>query len=58
MDKFTTTQFAEDTTAADTYEMREQFRKEEEAQRIAEWNAGCDMFDCQHDMHGLRGMGY
>ena len=59
MDKFTTNQFAEDTNAADAYEMREEFRKEqEEAQRIAEWNAGCDLFDRLHDMHGLRGMGY
>ena len=31
MDKFTTTQFAEETTAADIYEMREEHRLAEEA---------------------------
>ena len=31
MDKFTTNQFAEDTTAADTYEMREEHRLTQDA---------------------------
>ena len=32
MDKFTTNQFAEDTTAADIYEMREEHRRAESEQ--------------------------
>ena len=32
MNKFTTNQFAEDTTAADIYEMREEHRRDESAQ--------------------------
>ena len=48
MDKFTTNQFAEETTAADIYAMREEFRQEEqELAEIAEaqWQA----FQDDHD---------
>ena len=46
MNKFTTNQFAEDTTAAEIYEMREEYRRAESAQlmmieslRILRWDA-------------------
>ena len=66
MDKFTTNQFAEETTAADIYEMREEHRRAESAKPIneqfgmtvEEWNASQSAWDVLHDMHGLRGMGY
>jgi len=48
MDKFTSNQFAEETTAADIYAMREEFRQEEqELAEIAEaqWQA----FQDDHD---------
>ena len=48
MDKFTTNQFAEETTAADIYAMREEFRQEEqELAEIADaqWHA----FQDDHD---------
>ncbi len=39
MDKFTTNQFAEDTTAADIYEMREEHRRAESEQLMMFGNA-------------------
>ena len=65
MDKFTTNQFAEDTTAAEIYEMREEHRRAESAKpfkvweqfgmTVEEWNASQSAWDVLHDMHGLRG---
>ena len=62
MNKFTTNQFAEDTTAAEIYEMREEHRRAESAKPIneqfgmtvEEWNASQSAWDVLHDMHGLR----
>ena len=42
MDKFTTNQFAEETTAADIYEMREEHRRAESEQLM--------MFACLTDL--------
>ena len=48
MDKFTTNQFAEETTAADIYAMREEFRQEE--QELAEIaDAQWQAFQDDHD---------
>ena len=48
MDKFTTNQFAEETTAADIYAMREELRQEEqELAEIAE--AQWEAFQDDHD---------
>ena len=66
MDKFITNQFAEETTAADIYEMREEHRLAESAKpineqfgmTIEEWNQSQSDWDSLHDMHGLRGMGH
>ena len=63
MNKFTTNQFAEDTTAAEIYEMREEHQRAESAKPIneqfgmtvEEWNASQSAWDVLHDMHGLRG---
>ena len=64
MDKFTTNQFAEETTAADIYAMREEFRHEEqELAEIADaqWHAFQDDHDTDFyewidelDEHDLR----
>ena len=43
MNKFTTNQFAEETTAADTYEMREEHRRAEEA-KVAGRKAGLSSY--------------
>ena len=63
MNKFTTNQFAEDTTAAEIYEMREEHQRAESAKPIheqfgmtvEEWNASQSAWDVLHDMHGLGG---
>ncbi len=48
MDKFTSNQFAEETTAADIYAMREEFRQEE--QELAEIaDAQWEAFQDDHD---------
>ena len=39
MNKFTTNQFAEETTAADIYEMREEHRRAESERLILRWDA-------------------
>ena len=52
MDKFTTNQFAEETTAADIYAMREEFRQEEqELAEIADaqWEAFQDDHESEYE---------
>ena len=52
MDKFTTNQFAEETTAADIYAMREEFRQEEqELAEIADaqWEAFQDDHEAEYE---------
>tara|TARA_B100000519_G_C13935671_1_gene293603 strand:- start:28 stop:225 length:198 start_codon:yes stop_codon:yes gene_type:complete len=65
MNKFTVQQSPEETTAADTYAMQEEYRQQQSKDipiheqfgcTVDEWNRTCDAWDARHDMHGLRGM--